>query len=97
MEIVSFVSPVSEIVDDDSDERLDSLAEIYLTGGVERDHETDEEDVAVPLIEEEEALDLLSQLRLYEEQQEDGDVELIWHLNKYEKHMEARATEQSKS
>lgn len=87
MEIVSFVSPVSEIVDDDSDERLDSLAEIYLTGGVERDHETDEEDVAVPLIEEEEAL----------EQQEDGDVELIWRLNKYEKHMEARATEQSKS
>ena len=92
MDITKFVSPVSEVVDDSDENSLDSLVEIYASGGVERDHETDEEDEAVAPIQEKEALKLLSRLRLYEEQQVDGDMALISRLNNYERTIKARAT-----
>ena len=95
MNIATFVNPVEEIVednDDDDDLFVESLVEIYSTGGVQRDHETDEEDVAEALIEDKEALELLSRLRLYEEQQKDGDEVVISQLNKYESEIWARET-----
>ena len=95
MNIATFVNPVEEIVednDDDDDLFVESLVEIYSTGGVQRDHETDEEDVAEALIEDKEALELLSRLRLYEEQQKDGDEAVISQLNKYESEIWARET-----
>ena len=96
MNIATFVNPVEEIVednDDDDDLFIESLVEIYSTGGVQRDHETDEEDVAAEaLIEDKEALELLSRLRLYEEQQKDGDEVVISQLNKYEREIWARET-----
>lgn len=90
MDIAAFVNPADEIVDDNDENFFESLAEAYSTGGVERDRETDEEDVAVAPIEESEALELLARLRLYEEQQEVGDAALITRLNKYEKEIRAR-------
>ena len=54
--------------------------------------EIDEEDVVLDPIQEEEALELLSRLRLYEEQQADGDTALTSHLKKYEREIGARAT-----
>lgn len=93
MDITKFVSPVSEVVADSKDDSLDSLVEIYTSGGVQRDHETDEEDESVAPVQEKEALELLSRLRLYEEQQADGDTVLISRLNKYERTINARATE----
>ena len=94
IDIAQFVSPVGEVVDDINDNPVDSLAENYRLGGVQWDHGTDEEDMAIPPIREEKALGLLSRLRMYEEQQEDGDVELRSRLNKYGGDIEARATEQ---
>ena len=96
MNIEAFISPTHETVDDkdvDDDDFEESLVEIYGTGAVERDHETDEEDVTVDQIGEDGALKLLSGLRLYEEQQPDGDEVVISQLNKYERKISARAIE----
>ena len=91
MDAATFVSPADEVVDDDDDDLFESLVEAYSMGGVQREYETDEEDVAVAPIEEDEALTLLTRLRLYEEQQIDGDEKIISQLNKYEREIFARA------
>ena len=99
MAVTTFVNPPCEAVDDDDDNdeenqdgdyHFESLLEAYSTGGAMRDHETDEEDIDIDLVEESEALDLLSRLRLYEEQQDDADKALISRLNEYEKDIQAR-------
>ena len=95
MNILTFISPAHETVDDldlDDDESEESFVEIYGTGAIERDHETDEEDVTVEQIGEDAALKLLSDLRLYEEQQADGDKTFISQLNKQERTILARKT-----
>ena len=95
MKASSFVYPFDEVVVDNlsNEDLVKSLVEIYSTSGVERDHETDEEDVSVDLIEDDEALELVSRLRLYEEQQADGDQAVISSLNKYEDDIRARTKE----
>lgn len=93
MDIATFVSPVGEVVDDSNEDVFESLVEIYTTGGVQRDHETDEEDMAVAPDAKEEALESLSRLRLYEEQQPDADMAVVLQLNKYEREIEKRAIE----
>lgn len=96
MNIEAFINPAKETLDDkdiDDDDFDEWLVETYGTGAVERDHETDEEDVTVDQIGEEGALKLLSGLRLYEEQQPDGDMTVISQLNKYERDILARKTE----
>ena len=92
MTVATFVSPPDETVDDDDEHHFESLLDAYSTGGAERDHETDEEDVNVAPILEGEALDLLSRLRLYEEQQENGNKVVISSLNTYEREIRARLT-----
>ena len=95
MNILTFISPAHETVDDmdlDDDDFGESFVEIYGTGAVERDHETDEEDVTVEQFGEDAALKLLSDLRLYEEQQAEGDKNAISQLNKYERTILARKT-----
>ena len=95
MNVDTFINPAHEIVDDsvDDDDFEGSFLEAYGPGAIERDHETDEEDVTVDQIGEDEALKLLSDLRLYEEQQPDGDKTVISQLNQYERHILARKTE----
>ena len=90
MEVATFINPADEVIDDDDEDPFESILEAYSFGGAERDHETDEEDVTVELVKESEALDLLSRLRLYEEQQEDGDKMVISRLTGYEKNIRAR-------
>ena len=90
--VATFVSPAGETVDDDDEHHFESLLEAYSTGGAVRDHETDEEDVTVAPVKEGEALGLLSRLRLYEEQQENGNKVVISSLNTYEKEIRARLT-----
>ena len=95
MKISLFVHPLDEVVIDEisNEDLVASLVEIYSTGGVERDRETDEEDVSADLIYDEEAVELVSRLRLYEEQQADGDPAVISSLNKYENEVRARTME----
>ena len=95
MGIGAFINPAHETVDDravDDDDFEESFFETYGTVAVERDHETDEEDVTVDQIGEDTALKLLSDLRLYEEQQADGDKTFISQLNKQERNILARKT-----
>ena len=95
MNIDAFINPAHETVDDrnvDDDDFEESFFETYGTVADERDHETDEEDVTVDQIEVNAALKLLSDLRLYEEQQEDGDKTVISQLNEYERTILARKT-----
>lgn len=91
MDAATFVNAADEFVDDNDEGLSESLTEAYSMGGAQRDHETDEEDVAVAPIEKREALLLLTRLRLYEEQQMDGDEVVISQLNRYEREILARA------
>ena len=50
----------------------------------QRDHERTEENAVEPRIRESEALQLLQRLRLYEEQQDTGDTDLLLRLYRYE-------------
>lgn len=90
MEMATFILPKNEIVDDSNEDIFDSIAESSVTGVVERDHETDEEDEPETLIEHSEALTLLARLHLYEEQQEDCDEMVLSRLKEYEKTVRAR-------
>lgn len=90
MDIATFVNPDDEMVDDNDEDLCEALVEVYSTGGIQRDHETDEEDVLEAPVQDEEALELLSRLRLYEEQQNDGDERMISRLNEYERDIWAR-------
>jgi len=60
--------------------------------GSEREHETNEEEVELIYIKETEALAALSLLRLYEEQQEDGDSEVVSLLNRQERVIRSRGS-----
>ena len=92
MSVAAFLSPPDETVDNDDDHHFESLLEAYSTGGAMRDHETDEEDVTVAPVKENEALGLLSRLRLYEEQQKNSNRMVISSLNTYEREIRARLT-----
>ena len=94
MSIGAFISPAHEIVNDlvDDDDFEKSFMETYGPGAIERDHETDEEDMNVPQIGGDTALKLLAALRLYEEQQADGDKTFVAQLNKQERKILARKT-----
>ena len=99
MHIGTFINPPHEIVDDlvDDDDFEGSFMEIYGPGAVQREYETDEEDVTVDQIGEDTALKLLAGLRLYEEQQADGDKTFVAQLNKQERKILARKTKRKRS
>ncbi|CAF9926667.1 MAG: hypothetical protein ALECFALPRED_003502 [Alectoria fallacina] len=56
----------------------------------ERDQKTDEEEIIEPRIPQKEALVMLQRLRLYEEQQDNGDPTMITRLNRYESTIRGR-------
>jgi hypothetical protein len=78
MNINTFLNPTDEVVDDDDDEVLDQLVDAYAEG--DRAEETDEEPVEVVPIGQSDAIQAVQLLQQYEEQQEDGDSELLRHL-----------------
>ena len=65
------------------DTLFESMVESYSTGGEERGYETDEEDMVVAPVQGNEALIHLSRLRLYEEQQENGNEVVLAQLKAY--------------
>ena len=85
MNVDAFLNPIQEQVKDSKEAVLDDIAAAHIAG--DREYETDEGEVSVARIQENEALQLLYRLRLYEEQQEDengDDSEVLVCLNKYE-------------
>ena len=76
--IGEFLNPVEEVVEDTEKDLEDHIVAIY--GGHEREYETEEE-VIVSRVQNKDALETL---RLYEEQREVGDDDLIRRLNRKE-------------
>ena len=89
MSISQFINPVDEIVGNGDDQILKQIIKVYLEGN-KRDHETDEEEIDIISIRVSKDLTTLSTLRLYEEQQENGDREIIQRLNRVEQVMKSR-------
>lgn len=89
MSIGQFLNPREENVDDTDDDIVDAIAKAYSDDN-DRAYETDEEDILEPRVKASEALQLLERLRLYEEQQADGDDVLITRLNRYGREIRAR-------
>lgn len=82
MDVNTFLNPVDEKVED-SIEKIDE--DILARYGPEIDAESDEEYEELPRISFNEALDALKNLRLHEEQQDDGDQGLIQALDRHER------------
>ena len=61
----------------------------------ERDAESDEEDIEQPKIKMSEAYTALQLLRLWEEQQKNGDSSILSFLNKYEQQIQERRMRES--
>lgn len=75
MAIDQFLNPEGEEMDDDLEVIVDEIAKVYNTR--DKTHETDEEDIVIPRVGYSETMKSLQKLRLYEEQHENGDSELI--------------------
>ena len=73
--IQNFIHLPGEDVVDSTEDLIEHVAELYA--GPDRDAETDEEDSQQPRIKLNEAIEALQKLRLYEEQQEDSEREVI--------------------
>lgn len=73
MAIGQFLNLREENIDDDMEVIVDEIAKAYNIG--DRTHETDEEVVTIPKVGYSEAIQALQKLRLYEEQNDNGDSE----------------------
>jgi hypothetical protein len=82
MNISAFLNPADAVVDDAEDEILDHVIDSYAEG--DRTQETDEEDVEVVRIRQSDAMQAVRLLQTYEEQQEDGNTELLRRLAQME-------------
>jgi hypothetical protein len=82
MDISTFLNPVDEIVDDPDGVILDSIVDAYVEA--DRDRETDEETQPMSIIKQQEAMQAVQLLQRYEEQQEDGDNEILSRLGQLE-------------
>ena len=93
IDINNFIDPIEEHAIDEPEDLMEHIAAQF---GPERDAESDEEeDIEQPKIKISEALAALQQLRLYEEQQDNGDSSLLSLLNKYEQQIQDRRMKES--
>jgi hypothetical protein len=92
MDIQFFLNPSDETIKDD----LEHFDEQIIAQFKPELEESDEEDEILPSIPNSKALEALYKLRLYEEQQEDGDTARIRDFNRYEQVILGRKVELSK-
>lgn len=87
MDITSFLNPEEETIQDSSDDITERIAAEF---DPPIDAESDEEEEILPRVTYQDALDSLQKLRLFEEQQEDGQASLIEELNAAEAQIQRR-------
>ena len=92
--IRNFIKLSGEEVEDLAKDLIKHVAELYA--GPDRDAETDEDDFIQPQIKVDEALQALQKLRLYEEQQEDGDTDLVTALTRHDRRIRGRRIRNTK-
>ena len=86
MHIGEFLNPVEEVVEDNEEDNEEDLKDhiVAIYGDHEMEYETGEKEVIVSRVQNKDALRALETLRLYEEQREVGDDDLIRRLNRKE-------------
>jgi len=92
MSIDMFLNPHDEVVADDNGEAIE--AQIAAQFETQPDHESDEELEVIQRVSIREALAALEALRLYEEQQEDGNHTVIASLNEHYDHLKHKQLQQ---
>src|SRR6266496_2744632 len=92
MNINNFIDSIDESMGNEPENIIEHIAAQF---GPERDAESDEENIEQPKIKISEALAALQQLRLYEEQQNEGDSSFLSLLNKYEQRVQDRRIKES--
>lgn len=80
--ISAFLNPTDEDVNDEEDDILTHVVDSYAEG--DRAEETDEEPAEVIPIKQSDAMEAVRLLQAYEEQQEDGDSEILRQLDQME-------------
>ena len=93
MDIQSFLNPAEEAVFDDPEDLDEHIVALFEPAS--DDSDTGEVEV-IPKIPISEALEALKKLRIYQEQQEDGNIGLIRELNREERAILGRKAELSK-
>ena len=81
MNLQHFLNPPAEAAQHDNNDLIQSIVDQFTP---QPDHESDEEEERLPKVSIQQALHGLMALRLYEEQQEDGEVVVIQQLNRLE-------------
>ena len=79
---------------DSTEDLIKHIAELYA--GPNRDAETDKEDSQQPQIKLNKAIKALQKLRLYKEQQEDSEREVITTLLRHERRIQGRRLQNTK-
>ena len=92
--IRDFIELLGKEVEDSAEDLIEQVAELYA--GPDRDAETDEDSSEQPQIKLDEALQALQKLRLYEEQQEDGERDLITALIRHERRIRSQRARNTK-
>ena len=87
--IDNFLNSIEKRINDHKKDIFDAIIKQYTSIEI-RDHETDEEKKITSKITYTKAFSHLNQLRLYKEQQNYNDSEMIRGLNKYEKAVRGR-------
>ena len=92
--IQNFIHLPGEDVVDSTEDLIEHVAELYA--GPDRDAETDKEDSQQPQIKLNKAIKALQKLRLYKEQQEDSEREVITTLLRHERRIQGRRLQNTK-
>ena len=81
IDLQMFLNPVDKVVEDSEHQIFKDITQVYSTG--DRLYESDKEDIVVLKIGTKEALEALTRLQLYEEQQNNGNSKLLSSLSLY--------------
>src|SRR5204863_3777091 len=90
--INDFIDPIEEATTEEPEDIIEHIAAQF---GPERDAESDEEDIEQPKIKMSQSYTAVQLLRLWEEQQKDGDSSVLSLLNKYEQRIRERRMRES--
>ena len=94
MKIDHFLDLVDEVVEDNEEEIFEQILDSYSHPLIERDHETDEEQEMMAKVSSAEAITALNRLCLYEEQQDNGNSEVLRCLTRYRRDIRGRGTQE---
>ena len=94
MKIDHFLDLVDEVVEDNEEEIFEQILDSYSHPLIERDYETDEEQEMMAKVSSVEAITALNRLCLDEEQQDNGNSEVLRYLTRYRRDIRGRGIQE---